>query len=58
MLYNVPIDSTEDLLWCDFFTESTGGTEEQCMKLMLKLIDQLPPPNKKTLEALLRHLCL
>ena len=40
------------------FTGSTGASEEQSVKLLVKLIDQLPPPNKKTLEVLLRHLTL
>ena len=40
------------------FTELPNATEEQRLKLLMKLIDQLPPPNRKTLEVLLRHLCL
>ena len=32
--------------------------EDQCVKLLLKLIDQLPAPNKSTLEVLMTHLCL
>ena len=32
--------------------------EDQCIKLLLKLIEQLPAPNKSTLEVLMTHLCL
>jgi len=32
--------------------------EDQCVKLLLKLVDQLPAPNKSTLEVLMTHLCL